>query len=110
MALHLVSLFDAVSESDNMSPQIWRTDNSVPVIQAGTIALGPASLLPQEAQRYATCAGLVYIQPAQQLDGDRVLVHVAPLPYRLDVCGQHWTMILTTEQLAQTLPYDRRLA
>ena len=79
------------------------------LLQFGVTYVAPASIVPIGYQCYATCKGLTYIRLLLQMDGDKVMVRVAPLDYRLDVPGKFCILILREAQLAQALLFDRTL-
>ncbi len=103
MALSIVS----PDRTQNQAGEV--TSCSINQIQFETTYVARASIVPTDHQHYATCKGLTYVRPLQQMDGGRVLVRVAPLDHCLDVPGKFCTLILTEDQLAQALPYDRAL-
>jgi len=80
------------------------------IIHIRAIYVAPASVLPEDLLPIAGCHHLTYLQPVQQLDGDSVLVHVAPLPHRLEMPGKYYTCVVSASAFDSALVYDRRLA
>jgi hypothetical protein len=71
-----------------------------------------ATLLPCDLRAYASTAHLCYFQVVDHApDAERLFVRATALPHRLDETDSPrvFTLCLSTEQLAQALPWDRAM-
>jgi hypothetical protein len=83
---------------------------TLPTISHEHTYVALATLLPPGLRAHASSANLCFFQVVDHAtDAERLFVRVAALPHRLDDLDSPrvFTLCLTTEQLAQALPWDR---
>ena len=85
---------------------------TLPTISPGHTYVALATLLPCDLRAYASTAHLCYFQVVDHApDARRLFIRATALPHRLDEpdSPRVFTLCLSTDQLAQALPWDRAM-